>query len=461
MPFASPSVVGTKPKRREHFSDKHTGIFGQVLLCGVLIFLYTPIFKIGDYNATVGGMCAAAVVLFAVIINLRHLRYLLYLAICLFYPLLIYGLHLLLQTRYAISSDRFLLSYFLWASSTGVIWASFQKRSFSIETFVLPALIGLSVLGAVQALGVKYFGVWFGYQLVRPIISFDIFRSYLNLQALEGPRAIGTYYEPSMFGRVIATLVTMYLFEAKLGRKGLFLMAALLMLNIYTTKSFGLVVLGTLSFIAVINRQRRSNFSHRDSSSSLLVIGAGLVGGLFFGSFIFERILEMSEAGYGSSYMRVTLPLSVLYDTIIGYPFGVPIGASSAVVTYAALPLYSISGESKITSGLYEIVLLFGVIGLAGILCVLGVGARYLWQRKSEKFLVAFYLVLSTAVSSSFLSIESSLLLYFLFQRLLNQCPNVVASGPTKCALYAYRQRIVLDFRLTSGRSCRDERRRP
>ena len=63
------------------------------------------------------------------------------------------------------------------------------------------------------------------------------------------------------------------------------------------------------------------------------------------------------------------------------------------------------TGEAKITNGIYEVLLYFGVLGVAALVAaVIGVAALVFSGRR-ETAAALLYLLLSTAISGSFLAI--------------------------------------------------------
>jgi hypothetical protein len=130
-------------------------------------------------------------------------------------------------------------------------------------------------------------------------------------------------------------------------------------------------------------------------------------------TFMLDRIQEVDGgAGPTSTYVRLVLPLEPLGELLRDYPLGLPIGSNAKFVENTLAKNYGLE-ETKITNGLYELVMYFGVIALIGIVLALWYMVRAAMRKETTNALIIAYLLLSTAVSSSYLSIESSLLTYF------------------------------------------------
>jgi hypothetical protein len=173
----------------------------------VLIFLYTPITHIEDYTVTVGGVAAAFMLCFA----LTRIRYGSDDMACLFlmfaYPVVVFAGHGLVGSVYAVDFFRFFKSYALWCASVLIMFSGFRLDPKLVEGTRWRIVLFVVLLpGVIQSVMVKFFGSGLGFTMVAPIIE-D------RLDFLDGDlgRAIGTYYEPSMLGRVTATLCAIVL----------------------------------------------------------------------------------------------------------------------------------------------------------------------------------------------------------------------------------------------------------
>ncbi len=378
-----------------------TSYLKPLLTTIAIVFLYTPLMSLGDYSLTIGTVCALLFITMTVFSQKGQFHFIGTLALAVLFPVLVYVLHIIFDTNYAIDFSRFFLSYALWSLSMIVIWAGFQDGAFMSVAWIYRTLVGLTILGLVQYVGASFFGIWWGYDLVAPFIGLDIYNSYLTLGVSEGVRAIGPYYEPSMFGRVIATLVAICLFHNyKIGT-----LLIILFINLLTTRSLGLVVLG--GFTVLIYGAA--------SARQLGIAAVALVAGyLAFGDFVASRVENKGDVGNNSTYIRMVIPFDAVSQILPTYPFGVPIGANAAVVEETLLGQYKNFREKKITNGVYEVVLYFGIIAIVVIIGLLIYTIMFAVSGKKAKATIALFILMSTAASSSYLSVESSLLNYIL-----------------------------------------------
>jgi hypothetical protein len=195
---------------------------------------------------------------------------------------------------------------------------------------------------------------------------------------------------------------------------------AIFAINIVTTQSLGLLIFGAL----VIMFFARITLKH-----VLLVLLCATLGVIVFADFVLGRISGGEDISTDSTYIRMVIPLDALSVTLADYPFGVPIGANAAVVQNTIYGKYLNFAETKITNGLYELILYFG---WPGILVVAALTALMLYSYAIGQRAVAVILanlLLATAVSSSYLSIESSLLLYVLVASLRSAEQGASAAG--------------------------------
>jgi hypothetical protein len=384
---------------------RRTAATAPLLLLFSIVFLYTPLYFIGDYAVTVGGVCAVIVLAATVLANGSNVRGVEYLVAAIVYPVIVYAAHVAFGTKYAVDFSRFILSFCLWVLSASIVWAAFQRKCLLLAQWAYPALVGLTALGSIQFVGAKYLGTWIGFDIVAPLVSFDLYDSYLGLGVSDKLRAIGTYYEPSMFGRVIVTLMAICLFQGR----SLSGIIAIFAVNIVTTQSFGLLIFGALVIMFFV----RISLKH-----ILLVLLCSAFGFIVFYDFVLGRISGGEEISTDSTYIRMVIPLDALSVTLTDFPFGVPIGANAAVVQNTIYGKYLNFAETKITNGLYELILYFGWPGIlvAAALTALMFFAYATGQRAVA--IIVANLLLATAVSSSYLSLESSLLLYVLIASL-------------------------------------------
>lgn len=364
------------------------------------VFLYAKIVALGDYVVTIGGVMTGVIVAVNVYANRNELRWTRSLVVAIAAPIFIYTMHLLVGSNYAIDPGRFGLSFGLWTVSTIVIWCSFQRHTVVGNPNVLWSLVILGVLGAVQYFGETVFHTEFGYRLVEPFVNIDFRDSYVIGNEGTFNRAIGTYYEPSMFGRVSITLITMLFMKTR----SLIQPLAFFALSLVTIRSLGMLALGGLN-ISLLFREFPRRFIYMIAGLALCLT--------ILPTFIVDRIQEADgDVGPSSTYIRLVLPLEPLGELLYEYPFGLPIGSNAKFVENTLAKNYGLE-ETKITNGLYELVLYFGLVAVIGIVVSLYYMIRAASRKQTTTALIIAYLLLSTAVSSSYLSIESSLLTYF------------------------------------------------
>jgi hypothetical protein len=360
--------------------------------------LYVRMVPIGSYPVTLGGVSAALVLL----LSLREIRVLplpLGVAlILLLWPLMVFQGAALLDAALMPPGAQFLQSYGLWAGSVVLLTLAWV----SARAVQLPGAFALSLvvlnLAAAQWL-LAGLGSLAGFEAVAPWLGIDVTHSYLRLEASWGVRAIGLYYEPSMCGRVLGTLAFIDFVRHRRPARTI----AVLLAGLLLTQSLGLLVLAATVGVILLGRTWREIGAL--TMLPLLVVA-------FQGSAIEQRLRNDSQMqADSSSYRRTLTPLEPLARTIADNPLGVPIGAGELVAErtgYAAR-----TSEAKITNGVYEFLLYFGVFGVAALVAaVVAAGALALSGRR-ELAAGLLYLLLSTALSGSFLAIESSLLTYY------------------------------------------------
>ncbi|MCC2975517.1 hypothetical protein LK533_02365 [Sphingomonas sp. PL-96] len=370
----------------------------RLLAAASVLALYVRVVPIGSYPVTLGGIAAALVVL----VSLREVRVLLLplgvALVLLLWPLMVFEGASLLDAALMPTGAQFLQSYGLWAGSVVLLTLAWV----SARPVQLPGTypLALAVLGVAAAQWLLAgLGSLAGFEAVAPWLEIDVAHGYLRLEPGWGVRAIGLYYEPSMCGRVVGTLALIDFVR----HRRLAPTIAVLLVGLLLTQSLALLVLAATVGVILLGRSWRG-------AGALAVLALLVVA--FQGSAIDQRLRNDSRMqADSSSYRRTLTPLEPLARTIADNPLGVPIGAGELVAErtgYAAR-----TGEPKITNGVYEFLLYFGVFGVAALAAgVVAVGALALSGRR-ELAAGLLYLLLSTALSGSFLAIESSLLTYY------------------------------------------------
>jgi hypothetical protein len=372
---------------------------GELTFSFAIFFLYAKLFAIGQYWVTVGGLFVPFFITRTIIINRGKFRYFWPLVLLIAYPFVVYLLHVAFGTVYAVGFTRFSLSYGLWIVSLIVVWCGFQPNSILRDVDPTKLLLLLLTLGAVQYLGLKYLGKTIGYDVIQPISINDFYSGYTNILSGGEIRAVGSYYEPSMFGRVVATLIMILLVKYKsIVRFIVYTIAGFLV-----SGSFSIIALSVTSFGLFIAMQKRR--------LTTLLLFVTLTAALAW-PVLQERLRTGPGGRWNSTTIRMVLPLYILSKVLPTYPYGVPIGSNEMVVAQTTGEILSFR-EPKITNGFYETIMYFGAV----ILIPLAFIGRAVFQsvRKQDfSMVLAFlYLAMATASSSSYLSIESSLLVAF------------------------------------------------
>lgn len=371
----------------------------QALAVASVFGLYVRLFPVGDYAVTVGGVAAALVLLASLRAVRVRLLPLVCAAVLLLWPLLLFQGSLVTDARLVPAPATFLQSYGLWAGSVVLIaLACISARPVQLPGALLISLTLLGIAG-VQWLLAGVAGSLAGFEAVAPLLGIDLAHGYQRIAPGWDVRATGLYYEPSMCGRVLGTLAFIdFVRHRRPVRTVVLLLAALLL-----TRSLGLVVLAGTAGLLLFGRSIRE----RLAVGLLVALVLGLQG-----TAIEQRLRNDHRMGAdSSSYRRTLTPLGPLAQTIADHPAGVPVGANELVAAETGYALRT--GEPRITNGVYEFLLYFGVFGVAALAAgVLGMVALMVAGER-ERAAALLYLLLSTALSGSFLAIESSLLTYY------------------------------------------------
>lgn len=367
-----------------------------------IFLLYAELFKIGDYALTIGGIACFSLIL----TQFLHAatappRYALALLAALVTPIAIYLGHLVIQSAYAVDGSRFFKSYALWATSCLCIWCGFCG-SLKMDSKLTPLIFLIALLGVTQYICTAFLS-WDGpYIFTDALYIRNLMDGYVGYYMSKDPRAIGPYYEPSMFGRVLATLCAIELVRSGFSKSTLTFVVLTTALVMASSRSTSFVVL-LLGLVAPFVIQRIPPWLRIATTLATTLVAATIaLKGLDFAPSTMDA----------SFYRRVVQPMLVLKSVLSSYPFGTPIGAN-ATISQTILSMQTQGFEAKITNGVYEFLILFGILGIAVVATLI---ALYAWAVFNDRPKVAFaigVLVLSTAASSSFLSIESSFLISF------------------------------------------------
>ena len=383
------------------YNIKRSTLNANIFVFSAIIFLYLPLFNVAGYQFNFGTASAVFLVLLS-LPQLMHKswRHSNLLVLAWIAPLVIYTGHVILSTTYALEFFEFFKSYALWCVSSFLIWLAFQDHVKFYQanwTALLVVVVAFSCLQYVD----KIFGSGVIVDIVKAV---GLYRpeDYGTEAARQGMkfRAVGAYYEPSMLGRVICTLSAVVLVT----RQKFSLVMISLAAGIIVSKSFSIVILGLAMLVIVYGRA---------SAKSAIVLLSLLVAFVAFGDFIYQRINIVNGVTNSSSYIRLIMPMFAVSQVLPAYPFGVPIGSNELVVEMTLAPIFAYH-EPKITNGLYEFVLLFGISAIGAIIFILGRIFIHWLNNRSGEAIIGLFLLLSTAASSSYLNIESSLMLYLM-----------------------------------------------
>lgn len=360
----------------------------------VVLFLYAALFPVGTYIVTIGGVFVPIVILLSMRrVHLSSPPF--FIALFLIgWPLLIIAGYSLVVTALTPEARRFVQSYGLWVVSVVLLASACLTRSPVQVRWILPVQIVLLVLMAVQFIGARFFSSMIGFEIVAPLFLGDLFDSYLGLSYESTVRAIGAYYEPSMCARVMGTLCFLDLMRSgRVARNFLFLGLTLLF-----TQSLGLVVMMALLGGVMLGRSWRE-------------FGLMVIGGSILAMVALPVIEQRGDLGEGSTNVRLVAPIETVEWAITNNAFGLPIGSMEQLAIRTGF--VDQTGERKITNGVYEFLIYFGIFGVVMVF-LSGIYTVMLIMSGEREFAAALiYLLISTSLSGSFLSIESSLLTYF------------------------------------------------
>ncbi|MDB5718454.1 MAG: hypothetical protein JWM38_1881 [Sphingomonas bacterium] len=374
------------------------GILGVGAALSVL-FLYGYIASIGAYAVTVGGIFCGIVALASLRrIKLNAVALYLFVAF-LILPLLVGFFAIILHAELAPPSSQFLQSFGLWVVSLSLVVLGFLSTRPVLVAAPFLINVVIVVIACLQVIGVRVFNTYIGFELVQPLIGFDIFKSYLNIFNNAEARAIGTYYEASMCGRVIVTLAVIdYMINRKLARN-----VALILIGLVTTQSLGLLALAAVLGAVIVGVSARELVLIVVAST--LAVPAGQI-------FLSQRFTAQSfQSSDSSNYRRVVAPINTMGYSLAHYPLGLPIGAEENLAIETGY--FQDTGEVKITNGLYQFIMLFGLLGILSLAYALILLFGFQIGGEREYAAIVIYVLLSTAASGSPLLIESSLLIYY------------------------------------------------
>ncbi|GAA4779279.1 hypothetical protein GCM10023219_28920 [Stakelama sediminis] len=380
--------------RKSTTFDRALVVLGFLSLVG----LYARLFDVSNYHVTIGGLCAASTLILALRRMTFRIMPLMLALIALIVPVAIYAVSSALRVTILPPSSQFAASYALWVVSVLLLATAFLTRSALPTNAAFAANVVIVSICAFQIIAAGIFHKLIGFELVKPITGVGLGESYVHVSASLAARAIGLVYEPSMCGRIIGTLCFIDLIRTQ----KVFRNMVLAVLGMLLTKSLGLLVLIVVIGTILFARSLRQFL--------ILSIGLGIVV-VVMGTTISQRIETAATAGSASSVDRRTMaPLTTVKYAISNYPLGIPIGANETISRKTGY--FALTGESHITNGIYEFIMYFGVFGIAACLMLIFYSGILFIRGERELSAAIMYLFLSTALSGSFLSIESSLLTF-------------------------------------------------
>lgn len=383
-----------------------------------IVLLFAHLASIRDYSVTVGALVIGPVMLLTALRPFRNdVRVIAIAAFFIAWPFLPALLAWLFNAELAPEIPNFMATGTLWAISVGVIAASVLSRQPVLAHGAFYVNIAILALSLAQAIGGRYLNNFTAYEIVQPIIKMDLFRSYLNV--LLNPRAIGTYYEPSMCGRVMATLCFI---DVLLNRK---LLRSLLILGlgVFATKSLGMLALAAAMGAVLLGR----------SAKEIGILGLMLLSVVGLQQALFAERTSARSLEDGSNNARIIAPLSVIEYAVTNYPLGVPLGSNRDLAIVSGYVQQT--GEPQVSNGTYQFLIGFGVMGFGLMALALFFTAKFWLESEREYALVLLYLSLSTATSGTPYSLESALLTYFL----VGAC--ITARSRRRAAEYFQRRR--------------------
>ncbi|MCK1675309.1 hypothetical protein [Bradyrhizobium sp. 150] len=363
-----------------------------------VLFLFVSIAQIGRYNVTIGGVFCAITLIAS--IRACSPSGAIVLSACgfVFWPILVVLTAWYYDSALLPSIEQFLASGALWTVSVALILlATISRRPIFLGN-VFPIVLFLLALMALQFIGAKFFHNHDLYVLVLKLAGVDIAKFYIKLDDMENARAIGMYYEPSMCARVMGTLCFIDMLKTgKILRNGVALLLCALL-----TQSIGLLLLVIVLAYILFGRSIRSL-----SRITMVLLAVSIL----VLPFVLQRFTNEKYSASSSSYTRTIAPISVLAWVIDNYPLGVPIGSAEALALKTGY--LAETGEAKVTNGIYEFLFYFGVLGLALVAIALSCVVKLVLVGEAEYAAALAYLILSTGLSGSFLSLESTMLTYF------------------------------------------------
>lgn len=309
---------------------------------------------------------------------------------------------------YDIPFENQLRTYLLWGVNLTLLAAGFyapiRGQAITLAKICMVALVIILLFGIVQSIAANAFGETSLYNVFGDHFFFE---KGVNPRRFERDgifRAISLFYEPSFFGRTCICLGAVAMMT------GYRPVLALILAGIGALLSLSA---GSIILLAVVIAIWTRGYVERRVATRVILTAAGVATVMlipFITVFVLERIFqEVTTQSYNSGFVRVALPLEVLSDTLARAPFGVPLGANRFITANHPGFILLASNELKVTSGVYEMIMYTGVLGIAAAAGLIYLAVtRFIKGAWRDTLLVALML-LGTIVSSSLLAFENTI----------------------------------------------------
>jgi hypothetical protein len=365
-----------------------------------VIALFFKVASAGSYVITVSA-------LFAIVVLLASTRKLVLpywfapvVGAALLMPIAIFVVSSLVDAGLLPQTTVFFQTYALWVGSMAlIVMAAISRSPVRVARPNVAAWIILAV-GGLQVVFAGAFNSLLPYEIVGTLLGVDAYDSYSAPVLTWNARAWGTYYEPSMCGKIITTLAIIHILRTKRMTES----AMILIVGAILTKSLGLVVFAGVVGLILFAKSSRGII--------LLVIGGAILV-VATGDVFQQRLTGKAQVGTSTSTeRRITLPITTVQYALANYPLGTPLGSAETLALDTRY--FELTGERKITNGVYEFVNYFGVFGIATLFGLLFLAMTQMLKGNREYTIAIVYLVLASAVSGSLFSIENGFVTYLI-----------------------------------------------
>lgn len=364
----------------------------------ITLALYVPIYEVQGYNITIGAIfCVPYIIICSS--SIKRINISIYYCISLLlYPIIVMNYNSIFPKGMTPESLEFIKSYALWSVSIIIIFVAYSSDRPIFPSGLYFLISTLIVIMLIQVIGSIFLNNNLGFRVVSEFLNIKLTQEYSDGGYATFNRAIGLYYEPSMCGRIVTTLCFMDLALSRKVVRNLIAWGACVLL----TQSFGAIVLGVILSLILLTQSSRQ--------TTILILFASALAVCTF-PFVVDRVNNEGTSETSSTYIRTQAPLRVISYIFFEHPAGVPIGSAELLAIKTGF--YDDTGETKITNGVYEIVTYFGISSIIGILLLLVYSVSEFAKGRRERSAAMIYIAIATAVSGSYLSIESTLIIAF------------------------------------------------